>query len=113
MANAAAGEPGALYADDFWTFVSTSSPSTEALGITYGPSIVLLPPATGEPGNAPASKASFAFTAVILPSGEALIFMSIFVPDVGPVPSNTSALVIVIFTGAPDFFESKAATGSK
>ena len=75
--------------------------------------MVLLPPATGEPGKAPASKVSFAFTAVNLPSGDELIFMSILVPEVGPVPSNTSALLMIIFTGAPDFFESIAATGSR
>ena len=54
-AKAAAGEPGARYAADFCLFTSTSTPSTSALGMSYGANIVRQPDATGEPGNAPAS----------------------------------------------------------
>ena len=93
--------------------MTTSRPSTYALGMIYGPSIVLLPPATGEPGKAPASKVSLAFTAVSLPSLEAPNFISMAVPDVGPVPMKTSARVIVIFTAEPEFLDKTAATGSK
>ena len=42
-----------------------------------------------------------------------LEFTRITAPGVGPVPSNTSARCIVIFTGRPHFLLSRAATGSR
>ena len=73
----------------------------------------LQPGLSGEPGYAPASYIKVASAAVILPSLVAPIFINILVPDVGPVPSKTSARDIVIFTGRPDFLERMEATGSR
>ena len=67
---------------------------------------------TGEPAHAPASNFKVASAATILPFLSAPILTFIYEPEVGPDASRTSALVIVILTGAPDFLESKAATGS-
>src|SRR5712692_2033392 len=75
----------------------------------YGPSVVIAPPAKGDPGNAPASYAIQISAAVILPSRVAPIRALILVPEVGPLARNTSARVITILTGRPHFFESKAA----
>ena len=72
----------------------------------------LAPPPTGEPGNAPASYTSVASAAVMCPSLVAPIFTRMLVPDVGPVPSNTSMRLMVTFTGCRAFRERAAATGS-
>ena len=70
------------------------------------------PPGTGDPGNAPASKIRCASAAVNLPSLVAPNFTLTTVPEVGPVASNTSVRLMVIFTGLPVFLASNAANGS-
>ena len=44
---------------------------------------------------------------------ETPIFTRTWEPQVGPDASSTSALLMYIFTGAPDFRESAAATGCR
>ena len=51
--------------------------------------------------------------AVILPSLVAPIFMRMWEPEVGPLPTNTSVRLMVILTGLADIFDSRAATGSR
>ena len=112
-ANAAGGEPGARYAVAFWVLTTTSKPSMWALAISYAIKMVRHPANTGDPGNAPASYTNRHSAAVSLPSLVAPSFTRMWVAAVGPVPSNTSALVMVSFTGCPDLRDKTAATDSK
>ena len=72
-----------------------------------------LPGPTGEPGNAPASYTRRAFAAIIFPLLVTPIFTVMSVPDVGPVPINTSVRSISNFTGRPVLCDKIAATGSR
>ena len=73
----------------------------------------MAPAPTGEPGYAPASKASSTSAAVIVPSFFAPIFTRLQEPHVGPLASNVSARLISIFTAWPVLRDSSAATGSR
>ena len=82
--------------------------------MSYGASMQRMPADMGEPGKAPASYIKLDETAVMRPSLVAPSFTLIWVPDVGPVPSNTSVRLMVSFTGTPpESRESTAATGSR
>ena len=71
------------------------------------------PALTMEPGNPPASNVRSAWAAVMIPACVAPILTLIEVPEVGPVLSNVSALVMVILTVRLVFFDRSAASGSR
>src|SRR5262249_10105032 len=82
-------------------------------GIAYGEKMHMAPAPTGEPGNAPASYISAASAATIWPSFLAPIFTLMCDAGVGPVASNSSIRLMMIFTGLPDLRDNTAATGSR
>ena len=79
----------------------------------YAVNMPWAPAPTAEPGNAPASKTSSAYAAVIRPSFVAPTLAFICAAEAGPVPSKTSVRVMVILTGWPVFLESMAAGTSR
>src|SRR6202034_97758 len=91
----------------------TSKPTARWLAISYGAKAHKQPFITGEPGKAPAWNLKMPSPATSVPSFFTPIFTHIDDPDVGPVPLNTSSLLIISRTGRPDFFDSSTATGSR
>ena len=83
------------------------------LATSYGASMVRQPDGTGEPGNAPASYTSVQSAAVSLPSRVAPSLTRMWLADVGPVPSNTSARDMATLTGCPHLRDRAATTGSR
>src|ERR1700755_1966528 len=81
-------------------------------GMAYGAKPHISPFITGEVGKAPAWYFMSASAATILPSFVTPILIVIEAPDVGPVALKVSSRVIWIFTGWPDFRESKTAACS-
>ena len=91
----------------------TSQPSIRVFGISYGAYTHIAAGSINAPGFAPASNQMSAVAAISFPFASAPSFIIILAPGVGPVVSNTAVRSMTILTGRPDFFERRAASGSK